>query len=417
MTRILTGAVALPFALAIAGCNVEPATTTGGVDLPARGACPRGIAVVSSDYLSTEVALLGPNGSVESAAFLSSSSTEASGLAAPLSGDVTVAAAPLTPSELVLVDRFGTNVLTFIDVKTQQVRAQLAVGTGFEANAQTYVQASEARAYVPRLRENAAPGRQAFDAGSDLLVIDPRVPQIVGSIAMPRRQGYLPNPTAVALLGSDVVVTLLHALPSYRGMGDGELAAFSLDDESLRFRHELSGLQNCGRVEASPSGELWAVACAGYLDPRGVVPAPEKSGLVLLRRSGDALEEVSRFAALDIAGAPIQATIAFATEKVLLVKTQTPIDANADNQLLAFDLDRGRGRVLETAARGPAGLGYGVAFGGMHCSTGCGDPCLVTDASRSALLRFEIASGELAKPQQLFLGASGLPPTGVTPFW
>ena len=43
-----------------------------GADLPPRGPCPRGLAVVSSDFQSSEVALLAPNGTVRSAAFASS---------------------------------------------------------------------------------------------------------------------------------------------------------------------------------------------------------------------------------------------------------------------------------------------------------------------------------------------------------
>ena len=42
----------------LAGCNVTAAKPTGGAELPARGECARGLAVVTSDYFSSEVALL-----------------------------------------------------------------------------------------------------------------------------------------------------------------------------------------------------------------------------------------------------------------------------------------------------------------------------------------------------------------------
>src|SRR6185295_3674277 len=100
-------------ALLLLGCNVTAASTTGGVDLPALGDCPRGVAVVSNDFLSSEIALLDPAGNVKSAAFLSSASAAATNLAAPLSGDIRVASARSRPGELVVVDRFGTDVLTF----------------------------------------------------------------------------------------------------------------------------------------------------------------------------------------------------------------------------------------------------------------------------------------------------------------
>src|SRR5687768_16516544 len=115
--------------LALAGlaaaCNVSPSATTGGADLPSRGDCPRGLALVSSDFQSSEVALLAPDGSVVSAAFLSSASGLASSLAAPISGDLGIRASSTRENELVLVDRYGTNVLTFVDAATALVRAQL----------------------------------------------------------------------------------------------------------------------------------------------------------------------------------------------------------------------------------------------------------------------------------------------------
>ena len=212
-------------ALCLIGCNVTAADTTGGADLPDRGACPRGLAVVSTDYQSSEIALLAPDGEVASSAFLSSASTQASNLAAPLSGDIGVASSRSQPNELVVVDRFGTNVLTFVDATTALVRAQLPVGTGFEANAQDYVGQSLHQAFVPRLGDNASPGREQFDSGSDLLVIDPSMRTITGSVPMPRQDGYLPNPVAATLLGQDVLVTLQHARADYSAMADGEIVA------------------------------------------------------------------------------------------------------------------------------------------------------------------------------------------------
>lgn len=171
--------------LLLVACNVTAIETTGGAGLPARGDCPRGLAIVSSDYLSSEVGLLAPDAAVASSALLSSASSGPSSVAAALSGDVTAAGSPVSENELVLVDRYGTDVLTFADVRTAAVRAQLSVGTSFDANPQDYLQVSEHKAYVPRLAENAQPGREPYDAGSDLLLVDPAVPELVGSLPMP----------------------------------------------------------------------------------------------------------------------------------------------------------------------------------------------------------------------------------------
>jgi hypothetical protein len=401
----------------LVGCNVTPLPTSGGVSLPARGDCPSGLAVVSSDYLSSEVALLFPGGEVASSAFVSSASTQASGLAAAFSGDIVVDPAPSRPGELTVVDRFGTNVLTFVDSRTAEVRAQLPVGTGFEANAQMYLELDERTAIVPRLGENAQPGREPFDAGSDLLLIDPSLPAVVGSLPMPRKDGYFPGPVGATQVGADVVVTLQHARPDYSGMAEGELVVVAAGDASVRSRLALDGLKNCGTSRLSPSRALLAVACEGYIDRRGAAVEPETSGLLLLDATASPLAERRRFSAVELFGGPIQATVEFVTERLVLLKTQTAQGAEQDNRLFSLDLESGQTSLLASAARDANGRGFGIAFGGMSCQAGCGDPCLVADLSRGQLLRFRLRDGELAPDGAVVIHGAGLPPLGVTPFW
>lgn len=403
--------------LLLVACNVTAIETTGGAGLPARGDCPRGLAIVSSDYLSSEVGLLAPDAAVASSALLSSASSGPSSVAAALSGDVTAAGSPVSENELVLVDRYGTDVLTFADVRTAAVRAQLSVGTSFDANPQDYLQVSEHKAYVPRLAENAQPGREPYDAGSDLLLVDPAVPELVGSLPMPRKAGYLPSPSGIARVADDVLVTLWHVRSDFKEMAEGELVAIAISDDSVRYRLPLSGLTNCGRAALSPSGERLAVACQSYIDPRGSAPDPSQSGIVILDATRDPPEELQRFAATDLVGGPVQYSVEFATENLLLFKSQTALGADDDNRLLSLALDSAEVKLLATAARGPAGLGYGIAFGGMRCSPGCGDPCLIADASRGVVLPFQIQGDELVAGVAVSLGGAGLPPLDVAPFW
>lgn len=399
------------------GCNVTPAQVTGGVDLPARGDCPRGTAVVSSDFQSSEIALLEPNGEVASAAFMSSASTAATGLAAPFSGDLGVATARSRPGELVIIDRLFTNVLTFVDTRTAEVRAQLPVGTGFESNPQDYLELSDHVALVPRLGENRSPGREPFDGGSDLLVVDPSVPSITGSLPMPRRVGYWPNPVAVTPFADDVLVTLQHARPGYDGLADSELVAIGIESQTTSYRLPLTGLKNCGRAELSPSRAVMAVACSAFIDRVGNVTEPETSGLILLDALPDQPHELRRFAALDLVGRTIQSSVEFVSERVVLFKTQTALGGDQDNQLFSLDLDTGKTTLLATAARDASGLGFGIAFGGMSCHAGCGDPCFVADRSRGKLLRLAVQDGAPVPDADLVIDGAGLPPTSVTPFW
>jgi hypothetical protein len=401
----------------LVACNVTPATTTGGAELPSRGDCPRGIAVVSSDFQSSEVALLAPSGEVKSAAFLSSASAPASGLAAPFSGDLVVAPSRSRPGELVLVDRFGTDVLTFADTKTGVVRAQLPIGTGFEANPQDYLELNEHLAFVPRLGENTSSGREPFDSGSDLLVIDPSLASITGSVAMPRKDGFLPNPTAIKRLGDDLLVTLRHETADFGDMADSELVAFASADQSLRYRLPLAGLKNCGRLEQSASGALLAVACSAFIDRRGAVADPSASALVLFDPSQTPPQELRRFAAQDLVQGPIQADVEFVSERTLLVKTQTAQGGALDNQLFSVDVETGASTLLATAAPAEGGQGFGIALGGMHCDPNCGDPCLVADASRGKLWRFQVQKDVLTPDADVLIHGAGLPPTTLTPFW
>jgi hypothetical protein len=414
MRRLLFG---ISTAALLLGCNVTPAKVTGGVELPERGDCPRGLAVVSTDFQSSEIALLAPNGDVKSSAFMSSASTVGSGLAAPFSGDLGVATARARPGELVVVDRFGTNVLSFVDTRSGVVRAQLPIGTGFEANPQDYLELSEEEAFVPRLGHNRSPGREPFDTGSDLLIIDPSQPAIIGSLAMPRRPGFLPNPVAVTQLRGDVLVTLQHARADYGGMGDSELVAVTIESPRPRYRLPLSGLKNCGRAELSPSRAVLGVACSAFVDRQGAVAEPETSGLLLLDATTDPPRELRRFLATELASEPLQSSIEFVTESLVLFKTQTALGSTRDNQLFSLDLETGKTELLASAARAGNGLGFGIAFGGLSCRAGCGDPCLVADLSRGKLLRFDVDSDKLVPQPDVEIDGAGLPPAVVTPFW
>ncbi|HEV8244312.1 MAG TPA: hypothetical protein VGP93_00955, partial [Polyangiaceae bacterium] len=160
--------------LSLCGCNVESTDkSTGGVDVVGDERCPAGVIAVLGDYMSTQVALLDNDGQALSDSFLSSGSTEASGLAAPLSGDVVPPSSRPDSGEVVLIDRFGTDVITWADPASAEVRTQLPVGTGFSSNPHDYLELSSSKAYVTRYEDNAAPGQQAFDDGGDVLIVDP----------------------------------------------------------------------------------------------------------------------------------------------------------------------------------------------------------------------------------------------------
>src|SRR5512142_202362 len=129
--------------------NASPNRGTGGIDLDASiigrdsdasVKCPLGIAARLGDpnYMASQVALTALDGTVLSASFISTASAQTDGLAFALSGDTALPNTAPASGRIVVIDRYGTNVLTWVDPSTARVQAQLSVGTGFESNPQDY---------------------------------------------------------------------------------------------------------------------------------------------------------------------------------------------------------------------------------------------------------------------------------------
>jgi hypothetical protein len=395
----------------LCACNVEPvATDHCRVELRQASSCPAAAVVVMSDYLSTQVALTELDGQMLCESFASSARTEASSVALALSGDIVVPSSRTSSGRAVLIDRYGTNVVSWLDPETGVFLGQLSVGTGFESNPQDYVELDDGRGFVSRWGENPFPGEEAWDQGSDVLVVDSRVPAVLGSIALPEGD-FPPRPAGLARLGRGIAVTLQRASLDIRSMGEGELVGIDTERESVAWRLPFSGLKNCGPLSLSPSGRLGAVGCTGFIDPAGSAQDIDESALVLLDLEATPPVELGRFEARDVAGEPLQNEVEFASEERVLLKTQTALGATSNNRLLLLDLAAGVAETLAEAEPGETGAGSGVSFGGILCTPGCGDVCLVADGDRRSLLRWAITPSGLEPLDALPIGrAVGLPP-------
>src|SRR5690348_9669579 len=109
------------------GCSTQP-SSSGGVDLelkrgPDGRSCGHGLAIVQTDYVSTNVALFDLDGDLKSASFIHSGSSQGE-LNAALSGDVVFPSAG-GDNELVLIDRYPASVISFVDTRSAKVRGQL----------------------------------------------------------------------------------------------------------------------------------------------------------------------------------------------------------------------------------------------------------------------------------------------------
>jgi hypothetical protein len=414
MVTIRTGSFAICAAV-LAGCNVESTTAdTGGSDATAAEGCPAGAVVVMSDFVSTQVALVSLEGRTQSGSFISTASTMTGGLAFALSGDVVLPGSPTGSGQVVLLDRFGTNVITWIDPGTAEVRAQLPVGTGFESNPQDYVEVGDGRAFVSRWESNAAAGSEPFDAGGDVLVIDVEAPAIVARIPMPVLDDLPPRPGSLARFGDAVVVTLERVSADFGTTGDARLVGVSIETQAIEWEQPLSGLKGCGRPTLSPDAMRVAVACTGAFTATGEIENLAESALLLLSPDERPFMEVGRFPAADLAGEPIQKDVTFADARTILFKTQTPFGGMTHNRWMALDLETRETTTLSEASPDDSGRGRGVVYGGSVCAPGCTNTCLLADADQGVLRRAAIAEAgvELLEPSAIEASV-GLPPRGL----
>lgn len=421
--RYLALVMTLPLA-AFAACNVpEPPGTTGGVTLDdagigddggdgadgpsSREGCDRALAVVASDYVSTNIIITKLDGATLSESFVSSAAKKP-GLSFALSGDVDVPRSAPSSKRVVLIDRFGTNVLTWMDLASAEVIAQLPIGQGFESNPYDYVEVDGDRAFVSRYESNTSPGREPFDQGGDLLVIDTKAPKIVGRIALPEDDPkLLPRPAGIARVGDDVVVTLQRFSLGFDEMGAGRFVGVSPRSDEVVWTVDIPGFTNCGRVAVSPSKERLAIACSGKVDPTTWEWNVDESGVVVFDATTSPPRELRRFGLGKALGAGLQREVAFATETQLLGTAYGGNDMEGD---VAFSLDLTSGvhRVLAEASEP-------YAFGGVHCAPGCSDVCLLADAELSRLRRWRIDErGALEELDALTLEDTiGLPPRTI----
>ena len=402
---------------------------TGGIDLDAsivRGdrdasvSCPMGVAALlgDSNYLSSQVALTALDGTVLSASFISSASAPTDGLAFALSGDVVLPSTAPAPGRVVVIDRYGTNVITWVDPATAQVQGQLSVGTGFESNPQDYIELDATRALVSRWGINGDPNQQRFDGGNDLLVIDTRKLGILSSIALPWDDNLPPRPSTFTRVGTSVAVVLQRLSDDFSTQGDAEIVR--IDPTSLTKVQTLllSGVSNCGRLMPRPNNTGFGLSCTGPLDLYGGSKDLSESALVLfdVDSSGN-LAEQTRIPASAITGEPLQSDFDFASESIALLITQTPLGGSSNNRLLALELATQTVAPLAEAKPGADGTGQGLAFGSVLCSPGCSPVCLLADAAQGLVRRFDLTEQPAAELSSISVTPGiGLLPRQLAPF-
>jgi hypothetical protein len=380
------------------GCNVDgDDVTTTGVELPNEPAPdelePRGFVVLETDYASTSVSLLDPSGEVQSPVFIGSASAD-TGLSTALSGDVVPASGVLAGDEVVLIDRDAA-VLSWVNLETTAVRAQLNVGTGFAANPQDYVPLASDKAYVTRFEQNGTAGLEDFDQGSDLLIVDPSEAIVVGRVDLaPVLEGedpsYLPRATR-ALRAGERVLVLAQAGNAMFEFLDSRLVVIDAETDAIEQVLVLEGMKSCANLALSPAGDALAIACNGAFGQDPAQGFPD-AGIVIVEL-GDEVVERQRFTAAELGGEQIS-TLDYASATSLLFTSYGRYSADA-SALVAPDTLRRLDLELGAIDDEPLVTTSASAFslGDVRCAPRAGG-CLLADAESEGgvLRRFAIAS-------------------------
>lgn len=267
--------IVLPIWLTLGACGddtgaplaIDASTTVamdGGMD---GGAAPtyQGIAVINSDYSATSVSLLDRDGNlVKDGCFNSGTGTP--GLAMTLSSDVVLPTRLPPGGPVIIVDR-GNAALTWLDPVTCAPLRQLAVGTGYLAYPHDVVTLSASKAYVTRYEENAAatPSAEDFDDGSDLLIIDPAQPKLLGRIDLKPFAPAGVQPRADrALFAEGIVFVSLNAISGdFKTYGTGRLVMVDPNTDGVTGVIDLPGVKNCGAMTYLAAEKKLLVACGG----------------------------------------------------------------------------------------------------------------------------------------------------------
>ena len=401
----------------VAACNVESrAVPDRGIGERPEGECPAGVSVVLTDFFSTQIALSGLDGHTESESVISSGSSSTDGLSFALSGDVTLPSVRPDSGRVVVIDRYGTNVITWLDPSDARVLGQLAVGTGFESNPADYLEVQADRAWITRWGQNPAAGAEPFDRGGDVLLIDPQRQEIVGSIELPIEDDLPPRPSGMTRQGDHVLVSLTRVAKDFKTTGDFALASVRIPTGTVDAYTRFDGLKNCGRATPSPDGALLVFACSGAMNTKGLVADISQSALVVLDATQTPPGEIRRFPAVELAGESLQTEVEFASNTVVLFKTQTEFQGERNNRLLSLNLEHETAVTVLEARPNSKGQGKGIVFGGISCAPGCSTHCLLADADQGVLQRITLDTA--GAPQELVAirveDNVGLPPRGLT---
>ncbi len=238
---------------------------------PAQGA--RFLGAVGGDYKSSVVSVIDlasvAEGDVQStparhsAVLHSGSQVGATALA--LSGDVVWANADLPDRHLLAVDR-GNAALIELNPRTGAVVRQVSVSTSFYSNPQDVVVRDPHTWLVSRMNRNPLAGSQVFDAGDDVVALDPSSGALLARADLSQavtgtEAGLLAAPQRMVLTDR-LYVPLAMFKPNFKGQDHARLAVLRPDDLQVEQVIGLAPIRNCVNIQVITPGRL-LLACQG----------------------------------------------------------------------------------------------------------------------------------------------------------
>lgn len=350
-------------------------------------------AFVASDYASTAIGLLDRDGEIAREAWLDSGTTTPA-IVATLSGDVVLSSSPIAPCVLTVIDRFGTDALTFLDVCDREpVIGQLEVGF----NPQDVIALDDRRALVSRHDPSFE-----TDDGNDLLEIDWRARRVLSRIALgtiDAGERIYARPQRMVRVGDRIVVGLARLSADFMIAGPGAVAF--VDPETLEVTElALPDLANCSEVDAM-TPERALVTCLG---PSFVEEDERRAGAGLVLIDADGIVDVWR--AADHPEAPVFNTGSIPISADCAVTTAMgDVESAVDDRVGVICFDGDPPLLLE------ADDAFVIGDGAFDASSRI---LLLPDAARTQIRRFAMDDREELTPIDV-AGCRGLPPREVRP--
>jgi hypothetical protein len=261
-------------AFSMAACGVDKPSSTsdaggnpdGGVQARQNAAAGTGLAVLSSDYTATSVALYDPATGQLRDDCVHSAATGAN-MAQALSGDVTLPSQTLHTGELAVIDRKNATI-TLVDPSSCKPRLQFSVSTGgFKSNPQDVISVSSDKLYVTRYEKNAAATAAVddFDDGDDILVVNATTGAIIKSVPLsgevdPSLQA---RPERGVLAEGRVYVTLGSVSADFASTGPGRIVVIDPATDSVVGAIDLAQQKGCSAIDYYPAVKKLYVSCGG----------------------------------------------------------------------------------------------------------------------------------------------------------